>query len=86
MSDTRLRILIVDDETLARRRLRDVLADNAAVLPADIVGEAANGKEAIEQQHVRLCGVQLLDRFFAVCGFADNVGWQHRSVVGQHIA
>jgi len=38
-----LRVLIVDDEALARRRLRDVINDNAVALPVNIVGEAANG-------------------------------------------
>jgi two-component system response regulator AlgR len=56
-----LRILIVDDEDLARRRLRDVLSDNAAALPFEIVGEAANGKQALEQLHVTQPQVLLLD-------------------------
>ncbi|MDQ1315709.1 MAG: two-component system, LytTR family, response regulator AlgR [Pseudomonadota bacterium] len=48
-----LRVLIVDDEAPARRRLRDVLADCAAELPVDIVGEADNGLDALNlaQQH-----------------------------------
>ncbi len=44
-----LRILIVDDEAPARRRLRDLLADIAADLPNLVVGEAADGVEALEQ-------------------------------------
>jgi two-component system response regulator AlgR len=60
MSET-LRILIVDDEALARRRLRDVLSDNAAALPFEIVGEAANGKQALEQLHATQPQVLLLD-------------------------
>lgn len=43
-----LRVLIVDDEAPARRRLRDVLADCAAELPVAIVGEAENGLDAID--------------------------------------
>ena len=48
-----LRVLIVDDEAPARRRLRDVLADCADQLRAEIVGEADNGLDALEraQQH-----------------------------------
>jgi len=48
-----LRILIVDDEAPARRRLRDVLADCADQIAVDIVGEAKNGIEALSlvQQH-----------------------------------
>lgn len=61
MSNAALRILIVDDEVPARRRLRDVLDDIAAVLPVDIVGEAANGKAAIEQLHATRPDVLLLD-------------------------
>jgi two-component system response regulator AlgR len=50
-----LRLLIVDDEAPARRRLRDVLADCADELPVDIVGEADNGLDAlalVQQQPV----------------------------------
>lgn len=43
-----LRILIVDDETLARARLRDLLDDAQADLASEVVGEAANGREAVE--------------------------------------
>ena len=60
MSDA-LRILIVDDEALARRRLCDVLADHASVLPHRIVGEAGNGKEALQQLHENQAQVLLLD-------------------------
>lgn len=42
------RILIVDDETPARRRLRDVLDDIREQYPLVIADEAANGAEAIE--------------------------------------
>ena len=60
MSDP-LRILIVDDEVLARRRLRDVLNDNADALPFEIVGEASNGRQALEQLHATQPQVLLLD-------------------------
>ena len=40
MAETPLRVLIVDDEAPARRRLRDLLDDCAAALPLDVVGEA----------------------------------------------
>ncbi len=60
MSDA-LRILIVDDEALARRRLRDVLSENAEALSMNIVGEAANGKDALQQLHQTQAQVLLLD-------------------------
>jgi two-component system response regulator AlgR len=48
MAEAPLKILIVDDETPARRRLRELLDDCAAALPLAVVGEAANGREALE--------------------------------------
>ncbi len=42
-----LRVAIVDDETPARNRLRDVLADCALKLPLEIAGEATNGVETL---------------------------------------
>ena len=42
---TRIRTLIVDDEPLARERLRTLLADRAAI---DVIGECANGAEAVD--------------------------------------
>ena len=41
---TLLRVLIVDDEAFARQRLRRLLSELPDV---DIVGEAANGREAV---------------------------------------
>src|SRR6476661_6199656 len=41
---TLLRVLIVDDEAFARQRLRRLLSEQPDI---DIVGEAANGREAI---------------------------------------
>ncbi len=43
-----LKILIVDDEPLARDRLRTLLSDIAGQFPSDVVGEAANGLAALE--------------------------------------
>lgn len=56
-----LRILIVDDEVPARRRLRDLLADSAHALATEVVGEAGNGKEALDQLHTSQPDVLLLD-------------------------
>lgn len=55
-----LKILIVDDEPPARERLRTLLGDLAAELPCTVVGEAANGLEAIE-----LLAGQAVDVVFA---------------------
>ncbi|MDR0776655.1 MAG: LytTR family DNA-binding domain-containing protein [Azonexus sp.] len=43
-----LKILLVDDEPLARERLRTLLADIALQLPSEVVGEADNGLAALE--------------------------------------
>ena len=43
-----LKILIVDDEPLARDRLRTLLGDLAVQLPSEVVGEAANGLAALD--------------------------------------
>ncbi|MBW8330201.1 MAG: LytTR family DNA-binding domain-containing protein [Thiobacillus sp.] len=56
-----LRVLIVDDEAPARRRLRDVLADCADQLPADIAGEADSGLDALDQVQQQPVDVVLLD-------------------------
>lgn len=52
-----LRVLIVDDEAPARRRLRDVLSDCPPDLPVEVVGEAEDGLSALahlEQAHIDL--------------------------------
>jgi two-component system response regulator AlgR len=41
------RVLIVDDEAPARRRMRDVLGDCTQAYPLDIVGEAESGQQAL---------------------------------------
>ena len=51
MADSALRILIVDDEAPARRRLRDLLDDCSAALPLTVIGEAQHGREALEIMH-----------------------------------
>ena len=48
LSNSPARILIVDDEAPARRRLRDLLDDCREHFPLTIAAEAANGVEAIE--------------------------------------
>ena len=48
MAEPPLRILVVDDEAPARRRMRDLLDDCAAALPLAVVGEAQHGREALD--------------------------------------
>lgn len=47
MTETPLRVLIVDDEAPARMRLRDLLGDIATTQPSELIGMAANGVEAL---------------------------------------
>src|SRR5262249_1687948 len=55
-----LRALIVDDEALARSRLRTLLGDCRAPA-ASIVGEAANATQAVELLRRQPCDLALLD-------------------------
>lgn len=43
-SPTRIRVLLVDDESLAREMIREMLEDDSSV---EIIGECVNGEEAI---------------------------------------
>ena len=43
-----LKVFIVDDETPARERLKELLGDIAAEVPTSVVGEARHGVEAVE--------------------------------------
>jgi len=56
-----LRVFIVDDEPPARNRLRDVLNDCSEKLPLQIVGEAGNGREALDRLVELPVDVVLLD-------------------------
>ena len=47
MTEAPLRIVLVDDEPPARRRLRELLDDCAGALPLMVVGEAGSGREAL---------------------------------------
>ena len=58
---TPLGLLIVDDEAPARSRMRDLLADCAAEVPFEIVGEAASGRAALEMATAQAVDVVLLD-------------------------
>ena len=47
-TQTPLKILLVDDEPPARERLRTLLGDIAGQCPVEVVGEVANGVQALE--------------------------------------
>jgi len=47
MPDALLKVLIVDDEAPARRRLRELLDDCNGAVPLRVIGEAASGREAL---------------------------------------
>jgi two-component system response regulator AlgR len=61
MSESPLRVLIVDDEVPARRRLRELLDDCAGALPLALIGEAANGREALDLLHTVSADLVLTD-------------------------
>ena len=60
MSDA-LRVFIVDDEAPARARIKALLADIAAEVPNQLVGEAANGIEALARLGESPADVALVD-------------------------
>lgn len=60
-ADRPLRVLIVDDETPARNRIRDLLSDCALKMPIEIAGEAENGKRALAMLPECEADVVLLD-------------------------
>jgi two-component system LytT family response regulator len=60
-----LRVLIVDDEEPARERLRRLLAEAADV---ELVGEAADGEEAMDQIAALAPDVVFLDIQMPACG------------------
>lgn len=56
-----LRVFIVDDETPARNRLHDLLSDCSSQLALDVVGEAGNGREALDKLAEIATDVVLVD-------------------------
>ena len=59
--ETVLKILLVDDEPLARERLRTLLGDLSVQLPSTVVGEAANGVQALAVLREQAVDVMLAD-------------------------
>jgi two-component system response regulator AlgR len=60
-TDTPLRLLVVDDEAPARRRLCEVLEDCSHQLPLQVVGESDNGVDALEAAQRERLDALLLD-------------------------
>lgn len=58
MADTAQRLLLVDDEPLARQRLRDLVSDLGAY---QVVAEATNGVEALEALQANTVDIALVD-------------------------
>ncbi len=61
MTNQPLRVFIVDDEAPARSRLRVLLTDIVNEVPNEIVGEAANGEEALERLANTPADIALID-------------------------
>lgn len=56
-----LSVFIVDDETPARQRIKELLNDCNAQIPLELVGEAANGNEALDLLAEQHADVVLVD-------------------------
>ena len=56
-----LSVFVVDDEPPARNRLKELLSDCAEQLPLEMVGEAGNGREALDKLAQVHADVVLMD-------------------------
>jgi len=56
-----LTVFVVDDEPLARRRLKELLDDCRAQIELEVTGEAGNGQEALDKLSETPAEVVLLD-------------------------
>lgn len=59
--DLPLAVFIVDDESPARHRIKDLLSDCATQLSLELIGEASNGRDALEQLSLQHADVVLVD-------------------------
>ena len=86
-----MKVLITDDEELARGRLRGLLNDIGDI---DIVGEAGNGKEALTQCHklnpdiilldIRMPGMDGLETAFHLAALNDPPAVIFTTAYGDH--
>jgi YesN/AraC family two-component response regulator len=58
MSESRVRVLIVDDDALMRAGLRGILSSDQGI---EVVGEAADGRDAIYRTRLLRPDVVLMD-------------------------
>ncbi len=78
-----MRVLIVDDEPLARRRLVQLLAKQPGI---EIVGEAESGRQALELVELLRPDVLLLDiEMPAIDGFAVLKALPQEPRAGDHL-
>lgn len=59
--DLPLSVFIVDDESPARHRIKELLSDCGAQISLELVGEASNGRDALEQLSTLHADVVLVD-------------------------
>jgi len=59
--DIPLAVFIVDDESPARHRIKELLGDCGAQLALELVGEASNGRDALQQLSQQHADVVLVD-------------------------
>lgn len=65
MKDPKIRVLLADDQLLFRKGVRSLLEEEPSI---EVVGEASNGLEAVEQTLAKQPDVVLMDINMPVCG------------------
>ncbi len=78
----KIRVLIVDDHTLVRDGIRALLA---LVADAEVVGEAANGKEALKKVKELVPDVVLMDLAMPVMGGLEATRRIHKEFPGTRV-